>query len=165
MKRWYPRIFSIGQHQDADLFMCLDAADAYEEVYEVARSDLIVDGRIEAISARLPGLSEQRFAQLQDIESILEYLETRSRVKMVEKTKYYMEHYQRTLSDRVAKDYAEVSTEVQTVNHVLQRVAYVRNLFLGISKGFEYMQYQISNVTKLRCAGLEDATIDGRRHH
>jgi gamma-glutamylcysteine synthetase len=163
MRRWYPDVFTAGTAGDADLLKAMDAADAYIDEYEIARGDLIVRGSIETMASKLPGLTDHRFAQLQDLEAILEHLENREKRAMVEKTRFYLEHYQRTLSDRIAREYAEASDEVQLVRSVLQRIGYVRNLYLGIMKGFEYMHFQLTNVTKLRCAGLDDAEIGGYR--
>jgi two-component SAPR family response regulator len=165
LKRWYPEVFRSDTVGDADLLKALDAADGYELAYEEARKDLIAHGRLEGMAARMAGLTDQRFAQLQDLEAIIEYLESREKKMWVEKTRHYLEHYQRTLTDKVARDYAETTDEVQLIRKVRQRVGYVRNLFLGIMKGLECMNFQITNVTKLKCAGLEDAEIDGRRHH
>ena len=165
MKRFYPLVVRAGSEDDADLIKAMDAADAYADEYELARQDLNVNGvKIESIGGTIPGMSAHRFAQLQDIEAIIEHLETREKRKLVEKMRHYLEHYQRTLSDKVAKDYAEASDEVQLIRSVRQRVAYVRNLFMGIMKGLEYLHYQITNVTKLRCAGLEDAEIEHRQY-
>lgn len=162
MRRWFGKVYNAGSDNEADLAAALDAAEAYEAEYEVAKKDLIAHGKIESLAARIPGLSEHRFSQLQDIEAILQHLEGREKRALVNKTKFYLEHYQRTLSDRVAKDYAEASDEVQLIRQVIQRVGYVRNLYLGIMKGFEYLHFQTTNVTKLRCAGLEDAELEHR---
>lgn len=159
MRRWYPIIYSTDTTNNADLVVVLDAVDAYEEEYESARKDVQCEGRIENMSSRISGLTEMRFGQLQDLEAILEHLEQRERRELVKKQQHYLDHYQRALSDRQAKEYADVSDEVKVVRDVRNRVALMRNLYLGIMKGFEYMHFQITNVTKLRCAGLEDAEI------
>lgn len=164
MKRWCFEVFNAGTTGDADLFKSMDAADAYLVEHDEAKRELFFEGRIETLAMRLPGLMEYRFSQLQDIEAILEYLETRQKKAMADKTRYYLEHYQRTLSDRVAREYAEASDEVQLILSVKHRVVVVRNLFLGITKGLETMHFQTSNVTKLKCAGFEDAEVSFRRH-
>lgn len=163
--KWYRKVFSSGTDQDRDLSTVLDACDAYEEIYEQSRKELSVNGRIEAISARIPGLSDQWFAQLQDLEAILQYMEQRERKALIYKVQQIENTYARKLSDKQMREYAEVSDEVQAIRMVLHQVGYVRNLFIGLGKGLEYLHFQIGNVSKLRCAGLEDAVIDTRENH
>ena len=38
----------------------------------------------------------------------------------------------------------------------------MRNSYLGITKGFEIKHFQLSNIIKLRVAGMEDADINNR---
>lgn len=159
MKRWFPLVVRAGTANDADLVVALQAVDAYMEEYPEARKDLKRDGRLESMAAMLPGLTEQRWAQLQDLDAIVEYLTTRERKVHIDKTRFYMEGYQRTLTYAQAKDYAETTNEVQTVRVVLQQVGNARDIYMGIYKGLDTMNFQISNVTKLRINGVEDAQI------
>ena len=48
---------------------------------------------------------------------------------------------------------------VITLTELCNQFILLRNKFLGIMKGLEAKSFQISNVTKLRSAGLEDITI------
>ena len=159
MKRWYPIVYHAGPENDADLMKALDAADAYDAEYELAKRDLNAWGKLEHVAARLSGVNEQRFSELQDLNAIIEHLENREMRVRVDRTRHYLEHYQRTVSDRVAREYAEASDEVQLVRSVIQRVAYVHCLYQGIIKGLATQEFQVTNITKLRVAGLEDAEI------
>lgn len=163
--KWYRKVFSSGTADDRDLSAVLDACDAYEVVYEESKGVLNVKGRIESISARIPGWSEQWYSQLQDLEAILQYMEQRERKTLIHKVQQIEATYNRKLTDKQMRDYAEVSDEVQAIRAVLHQVAYVRNLFIGLGKGLEYLHFQVGNVTKLRCAGLEDAVLDTRESY
>jgi hypothetical protein len=165
VKRWFPQVVRAGPLGNADLVVALQAVDAYTEQYPDARKDLRGDGRIEVLASKLPGLTEQRWAQLQDLNAIVEYLGNRERKCHIDKTKFYMEGYQRTLTYAQAKDYAETTEEVQTVRVVLQQVGSIKDLYMGLFKGLDAMNFQISNVTKLRVAGVEDAHIVYRPEH
>ena len=168
MARWYSKLYATGSANDADLMVALDAADFYEEKHKEARVEFNIEGRVERMAAKIPGITEYWYGQLQDLESILDYLEQREKRALIRKQEDIMNHYQRVLTHTQARDYADASDEVKVIRDVRTRVAYVRNLFLGIMKGLECMHFQISNVTKLRCAGLEDAVIDMRtdgRHY
>lgn len=158
--RWFPKVVRAGPKDDADLVVCIQAVDAYTEAYEEAKRCLKPSGRLEAMATKLPGLVEDIFSKAQDLDAMVEYLQTRDRKAHSTKTRFYMEGYQRTLTYAQAKDYAESSDEVQTIRVVLQQVGNARDLYVGISKGLEFMQYQIGNLTKLRVAGVEDAIFN-----
>ena len=51
-----------------------DCINHYEEEYKKARQEVRLYGNLEKASAALPGIVEERFSQLQQIEAILEYL-------------------------------------------------------------------------------------------
>lgn len=165
MRRWYPDVARAGSANDADLVKAIAATDYYAEQYNEAKEDLNFSRRMEYMSSRLPGLTEHRFAQLQDMEGIIEHLEDREKRAVADKMRYYLEHYQRTVTDRTAREYAAASDEAHNIRMVIREVAAVRNLYLGIMKSFEYMHFQITNLTKLKCAGLEDAEISLPRDH
>jgi hypothetical protein len=159
MKRWHRIVSSSPKEGDLDLHKAVEAAVSYLDEYERARADTACEGRIERLSSKLPGIVDHRFSQLQDLEAILEHIEDRLKAKTIEHTKQYMEHYQRTLTWQQASAYASVHTDVLFIKSILTEVADVRNLYLGLMKSFEYMHFQLTNVTKLRAAGLEDAEI------
>ena len=48
------------------------------------------------------------------------------------------------------------------ISELINQVAYTRNQFLGITKGFEIKHFQLTNIIKLRVAGMEDAEINNR---
>jgi len=64
---WYAKVSKDIAH----LPSCLD--HFYNEIEE-ARKEVKIHGNVEKASASLPGIVEQRFNQLQEIEAILEYL-------------------------------------------------------------------------------------------
>ena len=107
----------------------------------------------------MPGLAAENFSRLQDLEIILQHVTNMEDRVLMNKAKYYKENYQRDLSDRMAEKYADVHDDVQVIRLIRFRVAGVRNQFLAVSKGMEYMHFQLTNITKLRCAGLDDATF------
>ena len=50
-------------------------------------------------------------------------------------------------------------SEVIDYQKLINDFALVRNQWLGITKGLDQKQWQITNITKLRVAGMEDADI------
>jgi len=67
MARWYAKVSQDISHLPA----CIDYF--YQELDD-ARKEVKIYGNIEKSSSVLPGIVEQRFNQLQEIEAVLEYL-------------------------------------------------------------------------------------------
>ena len=61
-----------------------------------------------------------------------------------------------------AEKYADGEQEVVAISELINQVAYTRNQYLGITKGFEIKHFQLTNIIKLRVAGMEDAEINNR---
>ena len=149
---WYQKITEdMGNLSDALVF--------FDEELENARKEISVKGRIDINSSRLPGMVEHRFNQLQELEAILEYLNIR--LKQLRKThfKNYMETYARQLSSRDAEKYVDGEDEVVNFTILVNEVALRRNRYLGVIKALDISNWQLSNITRLRVAGLDDASI------
>lgn len=159
--QWFRKVFAAGSDGNADLVVAMDAVDYYEAEYQRVREMVRPQygDRIEGLASKIPGMTEEQYGNLYDLESILEYLEKREKKARAEQLKKYLEHYDRTLNYTVAREYAETSDEVQAIIGSIQNVAAARNQFAGLNKAIETLHFQLSNLTKLRCAGLDDATI------
>ena len=152
MSHWYSKISKDIVHLPA----CIDYF--YVEL-DQARSEVKIYGNIEKSSSVLPGIVEQRFNQLQEIEGILEYLNIELRRLRSKTFKRYLENYQRALSSRDVEKYVDGEADVVDMEKIINEFALLRNQWLGIIKGLDIKQWQLSNIIKLRTAGLEDATI------
>ena len=64
---WYTKIAK-------DISNIPDAVDHFESELQEAKREVKIFGNLEKSAADLPGVVEQRFGQLQEIEAILEYL-------------------------------------------------------------------------------------------
>ena len=49
--------------------------------------------------------------------------------------------------------------DVVDLTKIVNDFALIRNQYLGITKGLDQKQWQITNIVKLRVAGMEDADI------
>jgi hypothetical protein len=153
MSSWYYKITS-------DLSNIADFIDYYEAELETARRELSLKGKsLEKHAAELPGLVEQRFAQLQEIEAVLEYLNIKLRRERSAEFKKFLEAYQKSLSSRDAEKYVDGVQAIVDSTLLVNEVALLRNKFLGISKGFEAKNFMTGHIIKLRVAGLDDASI------
>jgi hypothetical protein len=135
------------------------AIEHYEAELVEARKQTGLFGSVEKHSRDMPGIVEQRFNQLQEIESILEYLNIELRKIRSEKFRKFLEHYNRQLTSRDAEKYVDGDPDVVDQQHLINEFALLRNKFIGLSKALDAKQFQINNIVKLRAAGLEDVSL------
>ena len=149
---WYNKI-------SKDISNIPDAVDYYNTELQAARIECRITGNIEKAAANMPGIVEQRFSQLQEIEAILEYLNIELRRLKSQHFRKYLENYQRALSSRDCEKYVEGEADVVDFEKIINDFALLRNKWLGIIKALDIKQWQLSNIVKLRTAGLEDASL------
>lgn len=149
---WYDRV-------SKDISEIPNAVAYYEAELLAAKNDARIAGNIERAAANMPGIVETRFNQLQEIEAILEYLNIELRRLRSQHFRKYLENYQRALSSRDCEKFVEGESDVVDFEKIINEVALLRNKWLGIIKALDIKQWQVSNIVKLRTAGLEDATL------
>jgi len=149
---WYSRI-------TANLGDIPDFIAHYEQELDVAKRDCKISGVIEKHIAALPGITEQRFNQLQEIEAVLNYLNIQLRKIRRKHFQKYLEGYARALTSRDAEKYVDGEDEVIDFETIINEVALLRNKWLGIMKGLDTKQWQMGHIVRLRTAGMEDITI------
>jgi hypothetical protein len=150
--KWYSRV-------SKDLQFLPDCIDYFYQELDSAKKESKIQGNIEKASAALPGIVEHRFNQLQEIEAILEYLNIELRRTRSRAFKKYLENYQRALSSRDVEKYVDGEDDVVDMEKIINEFAMLRNQWLGIIKGLDIKQWQLSNIIKLRTAGLEDISL------
>lgn len=133
--------------------------DYYEQELISARANVKIHGKVERELSNLPGETEQRFNQLQEIEAVLEFLNIQLRKIRQRHYKKYLEAYNRALTSRDAEKYAEAEDEVIDMETIINEVALLRNKWLGLMKGIESKNFMLGHVVRLRTAGMEDITI------
>jgi len=133
--------------------------DYFENELLDAKADIKIRGRVEKELADLPGMTEHRFNQLQEIEAILEHLNIQLRKIRQRHYKKYLEAYARALTSRDAEKYAEAEDEVVDMETIINEVALLRNRWLGVLKGIESKNFMLGHVVRLRTAGMEDIVV------
>ena len=136
-----------------------DAINYFTGELEEARQECKLTGNVERAAAAMPGIVEHRFNQLQEIEAILNYLNIELRRLRSSYFKKYLENYQRALSSRDVEKYVDGEADVVDYEKIINEFALMRNKWLGVLKALDQKQWQITNVVKLRVAGMEDATL------
>ena len=137
----------------------VNAISHFEKEIDQAKYECGMKGNLEKQSRDMPGIVEHRFNQLQEVEAILEYLNTEMRKLRSKIFRKYLENYNRALSSRDAEKFVDGEDDVVNLQYVINDFSLVRNKFIGVIKALEAKQFQINNIVKLRAAGLEDITL------
>ncbi len=153
MSTWYNKVVE-------DLGSIVDSIQFFENELQEARYECRIKGSLERSSSALPGITEYRFNQLQEIEAILEHLNIELRRERSKVFRKYLESYNRQLSSRDAEKFVDGEDSVITLTHLSNQYALLRNQYLGIMKGLDTKQWQIGHITRLRTAGMEDIVIE-----
>ena len=149
---WYTRITQ-------NLGVIPDFITHYEAELISAKQEVKIYGNVEKNIAAIPGVTEHRFNQLQEIEAVLNYLNIQLRRIRRKHFQKYLEAYNRALTSRDAEKYAEGEDEVIDMEVLINEVALLRNRWLGILNGLEAKQWQMGHIVRLRTSGMEDITI------
>jgi len=149
---WYSRVSS-------NLGEIPNFISYYEQELASARRDCSIGGVVEKNISSLPGITEHRFNQLQEIEAVLNYLNIQLRKIRRRHFQKYLENYARALSSRDAEKYVDGEDEVVDFETIINEVAFLRNRYLGIMKAMESKNFMLGHVVRLRAAGMEDIQL------
>lgn len=149
---WYSRVV-------ANLGAIPDFIAHYEKEILQAKNECRIGGLVEKNIKELPGITEHRFNQLQEIEAVLNHLNIQLRKIRRKHFQKYLEAYARALTSRDAEKYVDGEDEVVDFETIINEVALLRNKWLGIMKGLETKQWQMGHIVRLRTAGMEDITV------
>jgi hypothetical protein len=150
---WHTRV-------STDLSAIPDFISHFEAELAVAKFDCGIKGNVEKNVASLPGITEHRFNQLQEVEAVLNLLNLQLRKIRRKHFQKYLEAYNRALSSRDAEKYMEGEDEVIDFETIINSVAFLRNQYLGLIKGLESKNFMLGHIVRLRAAGMEDITLN-----
>ncbi len=149
---WFVRVRS-------DMSVLPDMIDYYNQELEQAQKETRILGSLEQQNQQLPGQVSHRFNQLQDLESVLKYLNVKYEKMRSDHYRKYLERYNRELTDRSIEKYIDGEADIVDMLCVINEVALVRNRYLGVMKGFDVKSYSLGNIVRLRIAGMNDAEL------
>ena len=152
MSHWYNKI-------TANIAEIPNFITYYERELTEAKKECQISGNLERAAANLPGITEHRFNQLQEIEAVLNFLNIQLRKIRRKHFQNYLEKYNRALSSRDAEKYTDGEQEVIDYETIINDVSLIRNKFLGVIKGYESKNFMIGHVIRLRTAGMEDVSL------
>jgi hypothetical protein len=149
---WYNKVVS-------DIGNLPDFISYYENELLDAKRECRIGGYVENNIKELPGVTEHRFNQLQEIEAVLNYMNIR--LRKIRRTHFqkYLEGYARALTSRDAEKYVDGEDEVIDFETLINEVALLRNKWLGVMKGLESKQWMSGHIVRLRTAGMEDVQL------
>lgn len=137
-----------------------EALEYYNNEYLEARGELNDKGKhLQQVQLELPSLFEIRYAQLQELEAIMEFFDIK--VKGLRSNLYQklMNNSQRALTSNDVKQYIDGDKNIMDIQLIINDIALVRNKFISITKALDIKNWQLSNVTKALCAGLNDIIL------
>jgi len=149
---WYSKV-------TADISTLPEFLQHYDNELDQAKYEVTIHGNVEKNIAALPGITEQRFNQLQEIEAVLRHMELQLRRIRKKHFQKYLEGYARALTSRDAEKYAEGEDEVVDYEALMNEVALMRNRWCGLMKGLESKNFMLGHIVRLRAAGMEDVTL------
>ena len=152
MSNWLTKVSS-------DISTLPDFIDHYNNEWLNAKNDVRIFGNVEKNIASLPGITEHRFNQLQEIEAVLNHMNIQLRKIRRKHFQKYLEAYNRALTDRTAEKYVDGEAEVIDYETLINEVALLRNKWLGVMKGLDAKQWQMGHIVRLRTAGMEDISL------
>lgn len=139
--------------------MLPSALEYFNDEYNKARDEVKIKGSLTECVSSISSRYEYRVSQLQEIEAILRHFEIKLSQKKSVLYQKYLENYQRALSSSDIKIYIEGQPEIVAIQQIINEISLVRNKFLGLTKGFETANYQLSNLSKLYATGVDGVQI------
>ena len=152
MSSWYTKV-------SQNISAIPDFIAHYEAELNTAKRDINIGGIVEKNISNLPGITEHRFNQLQEIEAVLNFLNIQLRKIRRKHFQKYLEHYARALTSRDAEKYVDGEDEVIDYETIINEVALLRNRWLGIMKALDSKNFMLGHLVRLKTAGMEDFTI------
>ena len=153
---WFRRV----SNNPNDLVLIADMVQFYEKELEGMHEEAEIRGNLEQSLARLPGIFDYRLEQLKSIKSVLQLLTIK--LDDVKSQSYikFAEHYPRDLKTTEIKQYVDGDQSVVAMKILVNEVQYLYEQYEGKIRSYEIKHYQLTNITKLRVAGVEDAVIE-----
>ena len=136
MSKWYRKV-------SANMGEIVNAISHFEKEISEARYECSMKGNLEKQSRDMPGIVEHRFNQLQEVEAILEHLNTEMRRLRSKTFRKFLESYNKALTSRDAEKFVDGEDDVVNLQYLINEFSLVRNRCIGIVKALEAKQFQI----------------------
>lgn len=105
---------------------------------------------------RLPQVVDDIFCRLQEIEAIYEIVDIRLKEVRSKYHRHYLTNYNHKIISRDVERFVEGEPEFVDMMVKKNSVNMLRNKFASVTKGLEYKHFQLTNIVKLKAAGIDD---------
>lgn len=136
-----------------------EVLEYFEEEYLKGKEEIKLDGILCQNIAELSSFFEHRYSQLQEIDAILNHFNNKLSGIRGFLYRDLLEHSKRQLTSTDIKQYVDSDVKVLAMQSIINEIVLIKNKFISLTKGFECKQYMCNNITKLRCAGLDNIII------
>lgn len=138
-----------------------DALKYYYDELEAAKKETNLKNfnRLQEGVATISSYFEQRLDQRCDIDAIYTLFENKVKKKRSEITQKILEQYPRALNSSDLKMFVEGDDDMIILSDLLNEINLVRSRFDAVLKSFDVAQWQLTNLVKLQCAGLDGALM------
>ena len=159
--RWIDRILADQDNMTvyAECMAHFEAeyAKSVKELGDLTRTS----SRVVSAAGKLPMLTTIHYANQKELEIINRFIEERIKYLKGKHHKKYREHYQRAnLTATDIDRYIDAEDDVWELKRLQHRFAAVMQQYSSIMAGLEKLHFQITNISRLRAAGVEDALFD-----
>ena len=153
MQSWYSKV----TNNPDNLEYLAEALEFFYKELSDGTEEIKPKGKMWDMAVRLPWIAQHRTSQLMEIEAIRDFFERKAMKAKIDKKRHYLEHYQRNLTERAAGEWAEADDEVLTLKEIVEQITLLRNKYAALTKGYEYLHFQMGHLVKLKQSGIEDA--------
>lgn len=109
--------------------------------------------------ATISSYFEQRLDQRCDIDAIYNLFENQVKRKRAEITQRILVKYPRALNSSDLKMFVDGDNDMIVLADMLNELNFIRAKYDAVLKSFEVAQWQLTNLVKLQCAGLDGALM------
>lgn len=143
-----------------DLSLLPKFIEEYETRYLSHKEKVKLEGKLIGESVKLSGIMEEFWAELQEIEAVLEYLHVQLKIIRSKFFAHYMgKGSNRILTGRDAEKYIDGEADVALYSELINDTALIRNKYLGLTKALEIKSFRIKDVSLLYSQGLDQIEI------
>lgn len=142
-----------------DLSLLSEFIKHYENELQQCKLEISISGNVEKNLANLPGIIENRFANLQEIEAVLNYFNIQLKKLRSAVFKKYLENYNRELSSREVERYVDGDSDVVDLEVLINEIALLRNKWLGVIKALDSKNFMLGHISRLRTSGMNDIAL------
>lgn len=136
-----------------DLFL-----DEYNKHLDDAKLELEISENLIKEGQRLPHIVDFRFSQLQEVDAVYELFDIKTKEVKSKFHRYYLTNYNQKLVSRDVERFVEGEPEYIEILIKRNKLNLLRNKFSSITKALEYKHFQLTNIVKLKVAGIDEFT-------